>query len=559
MPAGSEAIDSHDLRGAARSTNTRSTNNGEPRADEFSTDWLVVLGVFLVMAAYSWVMRPMPSVNEPHYLCKARHYWQPEWCAGDFFLQSSNPHLVFYQTIGVFTRWMSLTQAAWVGRVVGLSLLAWGWTRMVSRLCSRRWAPLSVLGVFLLFQTWGNFSGEWLVGGIESKVIAYALGFAGLASWLDRRLWAASALLGLAISFHPVVGGWILIATLGGAGRDAFRLRYCREANANLAASINKSDRRMSPRHVMVGGLLLIACALPGVIPALQVLSGVNAEVAATADRIQVGLRLAHHLDPMRFPLESYRYYLLLLVIAGLLRTSLVPHTRRSMFDSVLLTSILIALFGVLVGIGERPLNEMWLWQPRTWLLKFYPFRLADILLPMSVSVGLIEWLSVKHRESPAWRYRIPEIMGVGALITALWLPNADRNSSRMTSPQQEDWIATCDWVREQTPSESLLYASDKDWAVKWFAHRAEYVNYKDCPQDAPGIIEWARRLKRLRTWYRESLADRRISVQELADLRSQTGITHLLVSQWGPIDARPVFANESFRVFHLPESTDSP
>ena len=31
----------------------------------------------------------LPDVNEQNYLGKAKHFWQPEWCEGDFFLETA--------------------------------------------------------------------------------------------------------------------------------------------------------------------------------------------------------------------------------------------------------------------------------------------------------------------------------------------------------------------------------------------------------------------------------------------------------------------------------------
>jgi hypothetical protein len=44
---------------------------------------------FLVYAA---IAAPLPALNEPHYLAKAKHFWNPAWCAGDLFLESANAH-----------------------------------------------------------------------------------------------------------------------------------------------------------------------------------------------------------------------------------------------------------------------------------------------------------------------------------------------------------------------------------------------------------------------------------------------------------------------------------
>src|SRR5438045_7846391 len=45
-----------------------------------------------------------PDVGESHYLVKAKHYWQPAWCAGDLFVESRDAHAMFYWTFGWVTR-----------------------------------------------------------------------------------------------------------------------------------------------------------------------------------------------------------------------------------------------------------------------------------------------------------------------------------------------------------------------------------------------------------------------------------------------------------------------
>ncbi len=54
---------------------------------------------------------PAPEANEPHYLSKARHYWDASWCAGDFFCNSADAHQVFYWTFGWLTQWLSFVRS----------------------------------------------------------------------------------------------------------------------------------------------------------------------------------------------------------------------------------------------------------------------------------------------------------------------------------------------------------------------------------------------------------------------------------------------------------------
>src|SRR5437773_1766592 len=77
---------------------------------------LLIFAVFFLHGAW-----PVPDVNEPHYLSKAKHYWDSSWCANDFFVNTADAHQVFYWTFGWLTRFLSLDAVAWVGR-----LFTWG-------------------------------------------------------------------------------------------------------------------------------------------------------------------------------------------------------------------------------------------------------------------------------------------------------------------------------------------------------------------------------------------------------------------------------------------------
>ena len=73
--------------------------NRESAVDGLPLPLLRVSLLFATLIGYSALRVPVPGINEPHYLTKSRHDWQPEWCAGDFFLESPNAHDVFYRPI----------------------------------------------------------------------------------------------------------------------------------------------------------------------------------------------------------------------------------------------------------------------------------------------------------------------------------------------------------------------------------------------------------------------------------------------------------------------------
>ncbi len=508
--------------------------------------------LFATFTLYSAVRTPVPAVNEPHYLSKARHYWQPEWCAGDLFLESSNAHQFFFQTVGALTVVLPLEQAAWVGRLLAFALLAVGWQRCIGRLLPRAAAPLLVAWVFLLLQTLGNLSGEWLVGGVEAKVFSYALILWAGGCLLDGQCVRAALLAGLAVSLHPIVGGWSVLLT-GAAclgGKDSRPLI----PGTRLATAADEPRIRSSTPGIALAVVVFCVAALPGLVPAARMIVAEPSDLARQADLIQVSYRLAHHLDPLQFPLTSYRYYGLLAVVWLLLRGRADTGCARRWLERVVLGALVLAAVGWLAGAGPRPIQHMPFYDTRIRLLKFYPFRMADILVPLIVAVIAVaaatRWLS--SGILPRFRRLAVHAGFVLALLSALWLPGADRNPGRMDAATHGQWLDVCGWLRDHAPHDALLYSANQDWAVKWYAQRAEYVNYKDCPQDAAGIVEWYDRIKALSKWSAASYTDARFSAEEAAKLQERTGITHLVCSRFGPFDLEPVYANRTFRVYQL-------
>lgn len=534
-------------------------STAEPRAsvnDRQPSRWLPIALVFVSFAVFSAVRTPIPAVNEPHYLVKARNFWQPEWCAGDQFLESANPHAAFYATFGWLASTLTFELAACAGRACALLLLAIGWDRLLSRMLEGRWTPLAAAWVFLLLQACGNFAGEWLVGGVESKVVSYALVLWGCGELLAGRRLLAGGLLGGAVSFHPVVGAWCLIC-LGAAWLLELR---------GAAFSQFRSDIPVPPMNAPVriksdwpAIVTFVICSLPGLIPAVRMLYQPDASLALRADIIQVAIRLDHHLDPYMFPRKAYAYYALLIAAWLFLRRLLPPTARLQRLDVFVGMSIAVAVAGGLAAAGPRPITQLpWLaWRLK--LLKLYPFRIADLAIPFALAATLAQVASLRLSSASVHR-RTVFACGFAAVFTlALLLPGVDRNPSRMLANRRADWIAALRWIDASAPTRSLLWAADEDWAVKWFAQRPEFVNFKDCPQDAAGLVDWYERRVLLAEWKLAAGKDRVFTPDELTALHASTGITHIIASRLGPVESPPAFENGSFRVYAIAESPGDP
>ena len=495
---------------------------------------------FGLLLAYSLVQSPVPGVNEPQYLGKALHLAEPGFCPGDFFLDSSDPHGVFSLLLGPVAARFGLPAAAYAGRAAGLGLLAAGWALLARRVVGSAWAAVVSAAAFLAAAAVGNLSGEWVVGGAEGKVFAYGLLLIAADRLLGDRPVTGAAAAGLAVSFHPVVGGWgvLCVAFAGGVGR--WRNRTAGEA-ANL-----------SPRTAAVAAAVFLACSAPGLWFALDALDANGAD-AGRANLLQVYRRLPHHLDPMTFRTPAWLGFAHLTLAWAVLRRFAVKTTAEPAFAAAVLGSLLVAYAGALIGLRGGDPYAAPLAEARAFLLKFYPFRLADVLVPLAASLALA---------GCAWRVRSrARRAGLAAAVTAalaaaaLLTPFYDRNPAGLSPRQARAWRQACGWIDRNLPADAVVVTPTGNHAFKWHARRAEYVAFKDCPQDPAGILEWNRRLTRLRTWARARHGDDPepgYDRTELAELAAATGATHLLAAGLGPVRAEPLFAAGPFRVYGL-------
>jgi hypothetical protein len=561
----------------------------DPPGRRFGFSWLLfAAGLWIVFIGLSLFRWPIPGINEPHYLSKARHLLDPTWCAGDFFLESSNPHYATSWLLGQLTQRFSLDAAALIGRILALGVLAIGWTSMLSRVARTFSSALLITAIFLVLQIWGNWSGEWLLRGVEGKVFAWGFLFLSIGqATAGRWAWAGLAM-GLSTTFHPVIGAWGAISAglamiwtwmSNGAADVSPRPAERRSIPSDLPAGRGAGGEGLKPTRAedtpspqpsppitsnlrsgsLAGerGPLLVAiivfalAAAPGVWFALPALRLGTADQRWQADHIQVVQRLTHHLDPASFAWSNHREYALLLVMIWLMRR---PGANRTFTERVAWMAVLCAVGGIVVSIWPRTTDHFNLYVLRLKLLKLYPFRLADVFIPLLFALRVVDQPRIASvSERPA----LASLLSAAMLVVTLFWPGDESAASKMGTADLADWKRLLSWVRDNTPRESLVQAMNEDFAVKWTAERPEFVNYKDCPQDAPGLLEWHERLTRLDAWKQPAMADFVVTAAELQQLHEQTGIDYLLVSRFGPIKTAPLFTSGKFRVYATQPSVE--
>lgn len=552
---------------------------------------LSVLTISVLFLAVSLLSSPIPGVNEPHYLCKARSFFDSDWCRRDFFLASTDAHYCFFWMVGPLTQMYSFETAAIIGRSVSALILAGGWTILGRATGLSNSYQILSAGLFAFLSQLGSFSGEWLLDGFESKVAAWGLGLAAVGFWIRATLCGcpqcmvvAGIFCGAGAMLHPVVGGWIAVCICMVWLFDCIVERR----------SVGSTGVFKSAVGIVGFSCATILAALPGLVPAVQLLldNSLSTKDRELASFIQVFWRLKHHLDPTELTSAQWMY------AAGLLTLSIVAfvfiNTRsrfmfrdsqegrgscRADFDAArrepcppansdvlsidskirfnlllkfFLASLAIAIAGVAIGWHVVEARDMSDWQWRAALLKFYPFRTFDAMLPIVVGmfVALILQENLRKR---------PKGIAFFVLIFVCGLPFVPAALHRETTPpgytaeQFADWKEACKWIRTETSQTTLFLTPRESFAFKWFAQRPEYVCYKDCPQDAAGILEWNRRLWWLHDWTLKSSTDGTYNLSDLEALRAETGCDYILTRILGPFDTTAAWQGKHWQIIRVP------
>jgi hypothetical protein len=527
----------------------------------------LIFAVFCIQGAW-----PAPDVNEPYYLGKAIHFWNPTWLCGDFFMESADTHKVFYFTFGWMSLWLSPIALVWTGRISIWLLLAWAWRRLSAAVVPRPWYCVLTAALFACLMDRCHMAGEWVIGGVEAKGFAYVFVFLGLESLVRNRWNRALLLFGAASAFHVLVGGWAAVAT----GMAWLWLIKPRPVVAPHDAILAPPLRCLWPG--ILGGLTL---ALPGLVPSLTIDWGVESEITRQAHQIYVFERLPHHLvlAGMR-PEFIVRLALLWVFWLLLLWASPSDETRRRLrafvAGAVVITLIGAALQSLIYVDRVLAAN----------LLRYYWFRLTDVALPLGValeSAALVAGLAGRSAANASplqwggfskWQEFLGNLLhsrrvwlSLAILIAAFHL--GDRTLDRIASapPRSnkmadfEAWRNACEWVADsgEIPPDARFLTPRLAQTFAWYAGRSDVVTWKDVPQDARKIVQWWDRIQDIYAtgqqppeprWH-ESLAE--LGAERLRQLGAKYHADYAIAELSDPpLELPAVYRNQTYVIYRL-------
>ncbi len=436
-----------------------------------------ILAVLAFLSLNLLLVGNMGSANEVDILPLAKQFADPSWMPGDWYLnQPPSYRLVFQSLFGWLAAQWGFLATSIVGRLFCYSLVASGLVLIARRLNLS--LPLLLLAVSLFVARQGVAAGEWFVTALEAKSVAYGFILLAINFMLSGRYVWMALLLGIATSFHVLVGGWAFLTALGWlALRPKTRLQGIRRFGLILLCYLAES-----------------VCALQAI--AQQLFSPTPANSISTSS-IYAFLRLPHHLDPFAWSPNAWiaiAFYLLVFTLSIVL----LKRKRSASYTAQmgLAEFTLISLVPFVLGLAIAPFD------PEGSLLQYYPFRFGDVMLPLGTA--LLFTCAVEQSFTGKMRRLMmigsAIILGTIVTIQTVEFKNQWLDLHQFPNVQQEitaEWKNLCNWVGQNTAKDAVVMVSPDEWfaTFTWIAERPTIVNFKLLPQTKAGIIEWYHRL----------------------------------------------------------------
>ena len=422
----------------------------------------------------------MGRVNEVDILTFSRQHLDPNWLEGDWYYNlPAGYRTPFVFIFGSLATQFGLLFTSIAGRFFGYVLLGIGLTFLAKQIKLSLLGLLLVMTLFLYVENdQGLVAGEWLTRGIEPKVIAYGFLFIGFGFLLKRfYIWMA-LFLGLATTFHILVGGWSVLAII--------IFLWLRD----------RGSFTKFPNYLFIGLAYLLASlpALPHIIKQLSLEVPNTLEVSPSF--IYVYLRNPHHLNPLSWSNDWWLKPLIYFIIFGL---TLVFMSRKreafspQHFDLGILAGTLMIPF--LMGVIVSPFDQ------QGKILQYYPFRVGDVMFPLITSFLLV---SALEKCGKGIAKKIFFFLGIAVLTVTCVIQGQDfyetsielKNFPSEAQSVNPQWKEMCYWIRDNTPIDSLFISHPVEGvSFSWLSERGTIAKYKLMPPSSLPVLEWYQRL----------------------------------------------------------------
>ena len=438
-----------------------------------------VLIIFILIVINKFI--PVISGNQEQYLGQAKQFFDPEWIPGSFSLsEPTGPRFLFDYLFGFLLSLFDFRSVALVGTLINMFLLSFPLARLSEKF-SLSGLKLALWWEFILLSSVGFgafFAGEWFIGEIEPKTIAYIGVLWGLVFYLEEKYIKTSIAFGLGALFHPLGAGWTFAAVI---------LNELYYKNFKMCL-------KMAGIFILINAPL-VAYYLPGVL-----LSGPKTVEGIPTSWVYTYFRVPNHTAPFA-TIENFREKFLpgiielgiFVIFFGWARKREQNPCYKKLINYVLINTVLLSFFLVVAYFDTKGS-----------FLKFYLFRSASTLqlLAYLLLFGMV-WKAIEN-SSRNKKYD----KAIMAILCVVAVVNLSKDIKRNFVEATEDSIEMNEKLEDlyafarSTPEGTVFAVSELDpdkpgGMLDSFPRHTErdiYLNLKFLPSDATKLAEWYRR-----------------------------------------------------------------
>lgn len=425
--------------------------------ENFYLQFFALLGIVFLFFG-----KPVPYSNEFSYLLRLRKVYDPIFLANDItFSTPTNEYWLFDHIFGLLTLFLSIEVIGWIGRIACWSILLLALMKL-----GKRWEiPLWTISVSIflwLYVGQSIIADEWMFGDFEAKCVAYICLIFALDRFCDEKDILSAILLGLAFSFHPVVGLWGIAAAIPA-------LLICR-----------RDILQILKISVITGVFSLI-----GAIPLLQMRADSIEPTTENLKYFQL-VKFPHHFDPFSWSRSAILLLCIMLIFCVIVH---VQSKRAKPLDFLLTFLTMLGVFFVF-GIIFRVFNQYE-------LMKYTSTRLFAVFIPLFFFLYLSKAYQQNLLQKPL---QIALLLTIILLMIWNRVPLTGFDQAKSTceiwNQSPDDTAAAFLWLKNNTPKDIVVIAPPWRYDFWYLSERAEVVSYRK-PVIAD-IGEWQNRLDNL-------------------------------------------------------------
>ncbi|MEP5614437.1 MAG: DUF6798 domain-containing protein [Cyclobacteriaceae bacterium] len=441
-------------------------------------DFLKVLCLAAIVAISQFV--PVIDYNEMDAIPYGYALFNPDWLGNDWYLsQGIFYRLPFSYVSGFFVHLFGFIPTIFFGRILSYIFFSFAYLSLL-RATKTDFVLGSVsLATFLLFFPQGMSAGEWMIGGLETKVFSYSFALLALAAAIQKKLGPTLLFSGISFSLHLLVGGYQLICL-----------------TSILVFQV--VNRELSLKMVMQKSYWFFLGGLWGLVgTAIYFFNQFSQASSSYGWDIYVQVRVPFHVLP-----KLYFDGLILPVLFTTLNVVLLALTKRDDIKSLLfyvLTATAISFLGISIYLLGDPS-----------LLRYYFFRFNDTIQPF-LTILIIGALLTE--QFPRFLSKIPRPQRLKRILLAtlsivlfsfFFVRNqqnikaffdADSFSPKAIESRSSLDIEMTNWVKNNTSESSVFIAPVGMETFYMEAGRALFVSWKHSPQNATNMEEWYHRI----------------------------------------------------------------